>query len=84
MMAVTIALGEDNQVKWKHIDPNDRSKGLCQDFWEHAKKYILNNKLIKRIQSYKEDKIRSINPKHIEKLKKIMVDIKYLAKPRFQ
>lgn len=60
MQAVIIALSEDNQVKWKNIDPNDPSKGKTQDFWEHAKKYVLNNKLIRRIQAYKEEKIRQI------------------------
>ena len=71
MQAVIIALGEDGNVKWKNIDPNDPSKGKILDFWEYAKKYLLNNKLIKRIQSYKEDKIRNMNPKNIDKLKKI-------------
>ena len=44
-----IALGEDKNVKWKNIDPNDPGKGKMLDFWEHAKKFILNNKLIKKI-----------------------------------
>jgi hypothetical protein len=49
MQAVIIALGEDGNVKWKNIDPNDPSKGKIQDYWDFAKKYLLNNKLIKRI-----------------------------------
>ena len=44
-----IALGEENLVKWKNIDPNDPSKGKMLDFWEYAKRSLLNNKLIKRI-----------------------------------
>lgn len=57
----------------KNIDPNDPSKGKYYDYWEYAKKAVLNSKLIKRIQSYKEEKIRSMNQKNIDKLKKIMV-----------
>lgn len=81
MQALIIALAEDHLVKWKNIDPNDPSKGKIQDYWEHAKKYILNNKLIKRIQSYKEDKIRNMNPKGIDKLKKICVSLKFRKIP---
>ena len=44
-----IALGEENEVKWKNIDVNDPSKGKILDYWEYAKKYLFNNKLIKRI-----------------------------------
>jgi len=50
-------------VKFKNIDVNDPSKGKIQDFWDYAKKFVLNNKLIKRIQTYKEDKIKNMNEK---------------------
>ena len=73
MQALIIALNEDNLVKWKNVDPNDPSKGKILDYWEYAKKTLLNNRLIKRIQTYKEDKIRNMNPKGIEKLKVICV-----------
>ena len=49
MQALIICLGEENMVKWKNIDVNDPNKGKIQDFWEYAKRAILNNKLIKRI-----------------------------------
>jgi len=56
-----------------YIDVNDHSKGKKQDYWGYSKKMVLNNKLIKRIQQYREEKIRSINPKNIEKLKILIV-----------
>ena len=65
-------------VKWKNKDTNDPSKGKEQDFWEYAKRCLLNNKLILRIQSYREDKIKAMNPKSIEKVKIIA------AHPDFQ
>jgi len=49
MQAVTVSLGEDNLVKWKNKDMNDPSKGKEQDYWEYAKRCVLNNKLILRI-----------------------------------
>jgi dynein heavy chain len=63
MQAVCVSLGEENLVKWKNKDTNDPSKGKEQDFWEYAKRCLLNNKLIVRIQSYREDKIKAMNPK---------------------
>ena len=68
MQAVCLCLGEDNNVQLKNVDINDPSKGKEKDFWDYAKRSILNSKLIKRIQSYKEEKIKVINPKQIEKL----------------
>jgi len=49
MQALIIALNEDHMVKWKNIDPNDPSKGKILDYWDYAKKYLLNTRLIKRI-----------------------------------
>jgi hypothetical protein len=49
MQTVCICLNEDENVKIKNIDPNDISKGVKKDFWEYAKRCILNSKLIKRI-----------------------------------
>ena len=46
MQKVVIALGEEAQVKFKNIDVNDPSKGKIQDFWDYAKQFVLNNKLI--------------------------------------
>jgi len=73
MQSVCIALGEESQVKWKNIDQSDPTKGKQQDFWEYSKRVLLNNKLIGRIQSYKEDKIKSMNSKSVQKLKTLCV-----------
>ena len=73
MQSVCIALGEDSQAKWKVKDPNDPSKGKEKDFWEYSKRVLLNNKLIGKIQTYKEEKIKDMNPKSIQKLKTICV-----------
>ena len=73
MQTVVIALGDEAQVKFKNIDVNDPSKGKIQDFWDYSKKFVLNNKLIKRIQTYKEEKIKSMSEKQIERIKKISV-----------
>ena len=73
MQSVCIALGEENNAKWKPKDPSDPGKGKEQDFWEYSKRMLLNNKLIGKIQSYKEEKIKAMNPKSISKLKTLMV-----------
>ena len=75
MQSVCIALGEESLVKWKAKDPSDPGKGKEQDFWEYSKRSLLNNKLIGRIQSYKEEKIKSMNNKSILKLKTLCVFI---------
>lgn len=74
MQSVCIALGEDGQVKWKPKDPSDPGKGKEQDFWEYSKRVLLNSKLIDRIRSYKEEKIKAMNPKSIQKLKTLCVN----------
>lgn len=38
------------------------------DFWDYAKRYLLNDKLIKRIKKMKIEEIRAINPANIVKL----------------
>lgn len=58
MEAVCICLGEDKDVKWKRQETEGNNKVMIQDFWDYSKKKLLNNKLIKRIQSYSEEKIR--------------------------
>jgi len=40
-----------------------------QDFWEYSKRKLLNDKLIVRVKGLKENEIRNIPPKNIEKLK---------------
>jgi hypothetical protein len=73
MQGICIALGEDNQVKMKYKDPGDPGKGKEQDFWEYSKRSLLNNKLIGKIKSFNEDKIKGMNPKSINKLKTLLV-----------
>lgn len=58
-------------MKTKPIDPADPTKGKVPDFWAYAKASVLNNKLIGRIQTYREDKIKAMNPKAIAKLNTI-------------
>lgn len=36
-----------------------------EDFWEYSKKYVLNDKLIKRIKKMKIEEIRAIHPTKI-------------------
>lgn len=32
-----------------------------RDFWEYAKKFILNDRLLKRVSEYKPEKIKSLD-----------------------
>ena len=78
MQTVCLCLNEDQHVKWKNKDSNDPSKGKEQDYWEYAKKYLLNNKLIKKIQGYREEKIKIMQQKQVEKIKLL------ISKPELQ
>lgn len=40
-----------------------------QDFWEYAKKKLLNDKLLSRVKDFKEEKIKAIPQKKVDKLK---------------
>ena len=40
-----------------------------QDFWDYSKKKILNDKLIKKVKDFREEEIRRIPSRGIEKLK---------------
>jgi len=71
MQSVVVAFGEEDLVKTKPKDPADPSKGKEKDFWAYAKQAILNNKLIGRIQSYREEKIKAMSQKSILRLKQI-------------
>jgi hypothetical protein len=60
MKTVVIAFDEEKAVKMKPKDPTDPSKGKEPDYWAYAKTSILNNKLIGRIMTYREEKIKSM------------------------
>ncbi|CAD8087288.1 unnamed protein product [Paramecium sonneborni] len=64
----------DEQVKLKQKEPGSQEK--VQDFWEHAKKNLLNDKLIKRVRDFKEEQIKSITPIRIQKIKGLQLDDK--------
>lgn len=53
MEGVCYAFNEDQNVKWQPKEPGSMEK--IQDFWEYAKKSLLNDKLLKRVQDFKED-----------------------------
>ena len=50
---VCYAFNEDQNVKWKPKEPGSIEK--VPDFWEYAKKALLNDKLIKRVKDFKEE-----------------------------
>jgi dynein heavy chain, axonemal len=64
MEGLCYAFQEDGNVKPK----NDKEALKSQDFWDYAKKFLLNDKLIKRIKVMKIDAIRAIHPSKIAKL----------------
>lgn len=70
MEGVCYALQVDQQVKWQPLYPGSEEK--AQNFWEYSKKHLLNEKLIKIIKEYKEDKIYQIPSGNIEKLKTLI------------
>ena len=43
-----------------------------QDFWTYSKKNLLNAKLLSRVKEFREDKIKTIPEKNIQKLKQFM------------
>ena len=45
-------------MKWKPKEPGSMEK--VPDFWEYAKKSLLNDKLIKRVKDFKEEQIKAI------------------------
>ena len=70
MQGLCYVLGEDSNVKWKPKEPGSMEK--VQNFWEHSKKFLLNDKLIKRIKDFKDDSILKIAPKNVVKLKDLI------------
>lgn len=49
-----------------------------QDFWGYSKKNVLNAKLIARVKDFREDKIKAIPDRNIQKLKT------FIQKPEFE
>ena len=47
MKGVILTLGLESEVKWKAKEAGSMEK--IQDFWDYAKKFVLNAKLIKTI-----------------------------------
>lgn len=39
---------------------DSKTNEKVKDFWEYAKKKLLNDKLMKRVMEFKEDQIRKI------------------------
>ena len=72
MQGLCIILGEDNNVKMKPKEPGSMEK--IQDFWEHSKKYVLNEKLLKRIDKFRDEQIKAIPPQKVAKLKHLIED----------
>lgn len=63
MEGLCYAFQEDDRVK-----PKQGPQLTTTDFWDYAKRYLLNDKLIKRIKKMKIEEIRAINPANIVKL----------------
>lgn len=53
MEAMCYVLGVEQNIKFKPVEIGSNQK--YQDFWEYAKKYLLNDKLIKIVKNFKED-----------------------------
>jgi len=70
MQAICLILEEDTNVKLKAKEAGSNEK--VQDFWDYSKKHLLNDKLIKRIQKFREEKIRKISHERIDKLYSIL------------
>lgn len=66
MEGVCYVFGEDSNVKFTPKEPGSMEK--IQDFWSYSKKNLLNAKLISRVKEFREDKIKAIPPKNINKL----------------
>lgn len=63
MQGLCYTFQEDGNVKSKTKD-----EPTTQDFWDYAKRYLLNDKLIRRIKKMKIEEIRAISPQTIAKL----------------
>jgi dynein heavy chain, axonemal len=76
MEGVCYVFNEDNKVPFQPKEPGSMEK--IQDFWAYSKKNLLNAKLIARVKDFKEDKIKAIPDRNIQKLKA------FALKPEFE
>jgi len=53
MEGLCYIFNEDNNVKWEPKEPGSMEK--IQNFWDYAKKNLLNDKLLGRVLAFKED-----------------------------
>jgi len=53
----------------KFVKGNQGAKDWTQNFWNYAKRKLLNDHLIHRIKAFKEEQIKKISPKNMQKLK---------------
>jgi len=70
MEGICYAFNEDQHVSWVSVDPNLIEK--VPDFWAYAKRKLLNDRLLQRVKTFKEEAIKNIPPKKVEKLKNFM------------
>ena len=72
--ALVISMVEESKVQWKTRDTGaiGGATEKFQDFWDYAKKNMLNEKLIKRIKSISQKIIRKIPQNNINRLKVIL------------
>lgn len=69
MEGLCYTFSEDDNVKPKGNDlPN------FQDFWDYAKKNLLNEKLIKRVKGFKLENVKSIPEIKINKLRQFVIN----------
>jgi dynein heavy chain len=67
--AVCYVFEEDKDVKWI-AKPDGKPGEKIQDFWDYSKKKLLNDKLLGRVKSFRENNISAM--KKIDKLKKLI------------
>lgn len=70
MEGMCYVLGQDNNVKWKPVTSGSNLK--FQDFWEYSKKNLMNERLIKIVKDFKENKISDIKPESMTKLRALI------------
>jgi dynein heavy chain len=69
MEGLCYAFGEDTNVKGKN-----KEAPTIIDFWDYAKKSLLNDKLIRRVKDIKIEQIRAMPPGKVSKLKQFVTN----------